>query len=656
MTREADLSSEEVQGAPVPSLSLAVIGHVNHGKTALVRALTGMETDRLKEEIERGLSITLGFAHAEQGGVMFDLIDAPGHEDYIRAMVSGTAGAGAVLLVVSATEGFGRQTFEHLTIAAALGVEAGLVVVTKADLLEPGDEAAVIRQITADLRGTILDDQPIILCSAHSGLGLDAVREGLHALAHRCPPLAPLAGAFLPIDRAFSLIGAGTVATGTLQGAGLQVGQAVELWPSGQRASIRQLQVHNQSVDGAAPGGRVAVNLRGLSAKDVASGEVLCRIGAFAPSAQVDVMITLSEQASKGLKHTDQIKVLWGARQDMASLRLMEASTLAPGQKGLAQLRFATPVVAYSGQRAVLRRPSPAETLGSVTVLDPLAPMMKGRSGPRLALLTAVDAGEVEAIVQALADWSGGILSVAEAARLTRRTVSDLLPLLVADYQPLGEGQLVRRADMASAKQAYLDALTTAHALAPTRAAAAVAEVRKALAKDHGRDLIAHTERVLAQEGLIRLEGAKVALASHDPLATLSADALVRLGEIETRLLGAGLMPPDVATVAGEDEEAHALMALLVETGRAVALRNGALRQTLTFHHRALLDAVPKLKEQFPPPQSFTTGEARAALDTTRKYIVPVLEYLDRLGLTRRDGDVRQVLTEGDATSGPLAD
>lgn len=653
MTREADLSSEEVQGAPTPSLSLAVIGHVNHGKTALVRALTGMETDRLKEEIERGLSITLGFAHAEQGGVLFDLIDVPGHEDYIRAMVSGTAGARAVLLVVSSTEGFGRQTFEHLAIAAALGVEAGLVVVTKADLLEPGDEAAVIRQITTDLRGTILEGQPIILCSAHSGAGLEDVREGLHGLAHQCPSSAPLAGAFLPIDRAFSLTGAGTVVTGTLQGAGLRVGEAVELWPSGQRASVRQLQIHNQSVGHAAPRGRVAVNLRGLSAKDVASGEVLCSIGAFAPSTQVDVMITLSQQASKGLKHTDEIKVLWGARQDMASLRLMEAGTLAPGQTGLAQLRFATPVVAYGGQRAVLRRPSPAETLGSITVLDPLAPPMKGRTGLRLALLAAVASGGEEAIVHALANWSGGILSVAEAARLTRRTVRDLLPPLVTDYEPLGEGQLVRRSDMAAAKQAYLLALTTAHALAPTRAAAAVAEVRKALAKDHGRDLIAHAEQVLAQEGLIKLEGAKVALTSHDPLASLSADSLVRLGEIEARLHQAGLMPPDVATVAGTDDEAAALMTLLVETGRAVALRNGALRQTLTFHHQALLDAAPKLRSHFPPPHSFTTGQARAALETTRKYIVPVLEYLDRLGLTRRDGDVRQVLTEGDVPAAP---
>jgi len=646
MTREADLSSEEVQGAPTPSLSSAVIGHVNHGKTALVRALTGMETDRLKEEIDRGLSITLGFAHAEQGGVMLDLIDAPGHEDYIRAMVSGTAGARAVLLVVSATEGFGRQTHEHLAIAAALGLEAGLVVVTKADLLRPGDEAPVISQITTNLRGTSLEGQPIILCSARNGAGLDAVRDELHALAHRCPLPSPLAGAFMPIDRAFSLTGAGTVVTGTLQGAGLKVGEAVELWPSGQRASVRQLQIHNQSVGHAAPGGRVAVNLRGLSAKDVASGEVLCSIGAFAPSTQVDVMISLSEQASKGLKHTDQIKVLWGARQDMASLRLMEAGTLAPGQTGLAQLRFATPVVAYGGQRAVLRRPSPAETLGSITVLDPLAPPMKGRTGLRLALLAAVASGGEEAIVHALADWSGGILSVAEAARLTRRTVRDLLPPLVTDYEPLGEGQLVRRSDMAAAKQTYLLALTTAHALAPTRAAAAGAEVRKALAKDHGRDLIAHAELVLAQEGLIRLEGAKVALASHDPLASLSADSLVRLGEIEARLLQAGLMPPDVATVAGTDDEAAALMTLLVETGRAVALRNGALRQTLTFHHQALLDAAPKLRSHFPPPQSFTTGQARAALETTRKYIVPVLEYLDRLGLTRRDGDVRQVLDE----------
>lgn len=654
MTREADLSSEEVQGAPTPSLSLAVIGHINHGKTALVRALTGMETDRLKEEIERGLSIRLGFAHAEQGGVMFDLIDAPGHEDYIRAMVSGTAGARAVLLVVSATEGFGRQTQEHLAIAAALGLEAGLVVVTKADLLGPGDEEAVISQITADLRGTVLEGHPIILCSAHSGVGLDAVRRGLHALAHRCSAPSPLAGAFLPIDRAFSLSGAGTVVTGTLQGAGLRVGEAVELWPSGQRASVRQLQIHNQSVGHAEPGGRVAVNLRGLSAKTVASGEVLCSVGSFAPSTQIDVIITLSDQATKGLNHMDQIKVLWGARQDMASLRLMEAGALTPGQRALAQLRFATPVVAYGGQRAVLRRPSPAETLGSITVLDPLAPPMKGRSGPRRALLSAVASGGVDAIVQALADGSSGTLSVAEAARLTRLSVSDLLPLLVMDHEPLGEGQFVRRSDMAAAKQAYVAALTTAHALAPTRTAASLADVRKGLAKDHGHNIIAHAEQALALEGLIRLEGAKVALSSHDPLASLSADSLVRLGEIEARLLQAGLMPPDVATVSGSHEEAVALMTLLVETGRAVALRNGALRQTLTFHHQALLDAAPKLRSHFPSPQRFTTGQARAALATTRKYIVPVLEYLDRLGLTRRDGDERQVLSEDALPADPL--
>jgi selenocysteine-specific elongation factor len=281
---------------------------------------------------------------------------------------------------------------------------------------------------------------------------------------------------------------------------------------------------------------------------------------------------------------------------------------------------------------------------------------MKGRSGPRQALLAAVDAGEVEAIVQALAQSSGGILSLTEAARLTRRSIGHLLTILTKDHEPFGEGQLVRRTDLVAAKEAYLEALSAAHALAPTRASAAVGEVRKALAKDHGRDIIAHAEQVLAQEGLIRLEGAKVVLAGHHPLGSLSADALVQLGEIEARLLDAGLMPPDVATVAGDDEEATALMALLVETGRAVALRNGALRQTLTFHRRALLDAVPKLRGHFPPPQSFTTGQARAALETTRKYIVPVLEYLDRLGLTRRDGDVRQVLIRGDAACDPLAD
>jgi selenocysteine-specific elongation factor len=223
-----------------------VIGHVNHGKTALVRALTGMETDRLPEEKARGLSIALGFAFREDPDGDVDFLDAPGHEDFIRAMVMGAAGARAVLLVVSAVEGFGRQTREHLRIAALLGLRQGLVAVTKADLVPPDARADLQARMGAELAATFLAPAPVVFCSAMTGEGLEALNREIRDLVLRTPPPERLPGAFLPLDRVFSLAGAGTVVTGSLQGAGLELGEEVVLEPSGRRVHLRQLQVHGQ--------------------------------------------------------------------------------------------------------------------------------------------------------------------------------------------------------------------------------------------------------------------------------------------------------------------------------------------------------------------------------------------------------------------------
>ncbi len=623
-----------MSGAP---LSLVVIGHVNHGKTALVRALTGMETDRLAEEKARGLSITLGFAW--RGDIEF--IDAPGHEDFIRAMVMGATGARAALLVVSATEGFGRQTREHLRIAGLLGIKAGVVATTKTDLLAEGEADAVRARVAAELEGTFLAREPVVLCSALSGAGLDALQGELQGLAARSPLPQPPPGAWLPLDRVFSLTGAGTVATGTLQGGALAGGDAAVLQPSGREVVLRQVQAHGVSVEAAAPGGRVAVGLRGISADEVRAGEVLCAPGAYAASLLVDAKVTLAAECARPLKAGDEVRVMWGARQDLARVRPLDGA-IAPGERGLARLRFTGPVVAYAGQRAILRRPSPAETIGGFTVLDPVAPQVRGGLEARRSLLEAAAQQDLDAIARELAARDGGALSVAETARLARRTAAEVRERLAFDA--LDADLMATREAVDSARRAYLDAVAEAHREAPARVWATLGAVRGRVGKVASRALIAFVEQPLAAEGEIRLDGARIALAGHDPLAALSPTALARLTSIEAAFRAGGTTPPDLRALPDAAADDGDLIGLLVDTGRLVMLRNVALRQTVAFHAKALDEAVAALAAAFPPPAEFATGEARAALATSRKFIVPVLEHLDARGDTVRRGDVRQVV------------
>ncbi len=642
----ASLALRTVVGSGIMTspLTVAVIGHVNHGKTALVRALTGMETDRLKEEIERGLSITLGFAWRDYGSGGVDLIDSPGHEDYIRAMVAGATGARAVLLVVSAVEGLGRQTREHLQIAALLGIDAGVVAITKADQLTPGGEAAIRAEIEAALSETFLAGEPIVLCSAVSGAGLEALHSHLEALARRCAPSAPLAGAFLPIDRAFTITGTGAVVTGTLRGGSLTTDDQAVLEPSGRTVSLKQIQVHGRDVPSAEPGGRVAVSLRGLPAHEVQAGEVLCAQGSFRSTLQVDVMLTVAPDSARPLKHMDEVRVMWGARNDIATLRLFGAKAIAPGARGLAQLRFSAPVIAFAGQRAVLRRPSPAETVGGALVLDPEAAPIRGKSVERLVVLEAALAGDLAGIAAGLARRDGDIVSVAELARLSRLTQVETRRRLDRDFEAVDGARLAPGAAADAARRAYLSVLANAHREAPAKATVSVGAIRSGLAGLVSRELAAHAERVLAATHEIRLDGGRVAFPGHDPFAVLSSEALEHLGQIEAALKAGGLTPPDARSLAGEDKEGETLLDLLIESGRALSLRNVALRQTLVFHPDSLGLGFQALRSAFPSPAEFTTGEARAALGVTRKFIVPILEYFDTIGLTTRQGDLRQVI------------
>ena len=326
------------------SCPVIVIGHVDHGKTSLVRALTGMETDRLPEEKVRGLSIKPGFAHRSIDGVVIDFIDAPGHADFVGAMICGASGAQAALLVISAAEGVRAQTLEHIQIAEALGIRDAVVAVTKSDLLAGTDFQVREAELRAVLRATSFGDAPFIFCSSVTGFGLEALAGALATLARQPRDTIGPSAAFLPIDRVFTAEGHGTIVTGTLLGGPLAAQDELILASTGKTVSIRRMELRGEEAVLAAPGERTALNLRGLPADAIRAGDVLHAPDAFAPSLRIDCVLLAASPARRPVRHMDQVRVLFGSAYATASVRRFGDLHGSPDAPVFLQIRFSTPV------------------------------------------------------------------------------------------------------------------------------------------------------------------------------------------------------------------------------------------------------------------------------------------------------------------------
>lgn len=621
------------------SACVIVIGHVDHGKTTLVRALTGMETDTLAQEKQRGLSINLGFAHCRTASGTIDLIDAPGHEDFIRAMVAGATGAHAAMLVISVLDGIAPQTIEHLRIAELLAVPVRLVALTKADLLPPEELENRSRDIRKRLSELGVSDVPLIPVSPVLETGYKSLTQELDAfLGDGCPGSPPCA-AFLPIDRVFTVAGRGTVVTGTLLGADLDMLNDVELHPQNQAATLRGLQARGQDRKRVSRGARVAVNLRGVSQQEVARGDVLCASKEFGASDCMDVELTLLDDASRALKHMSKLRVLFGTAHVVATLRLMGGGQLAPSHKGFAQLRFKTPVTAFAGQRMVLRSLSPAETIGGAVVLDPVAGAVKSGDAKRLAVMRAAVNGSASQIANALCEEGRGCALMVKVARLARQPKADVLTALASDFVALGEGMIAQASAIEWLKTDILERLATCHATRPARRFAPRAQLVPLALSPR---LVGFVLDRLQNHGLIVVGDDQIALARHDPWGAMDDTQLQRIEEIETAFKDGRAMPPDPKAHIHEETDAD-LFDLLIADKKLVPLFNVALKQRLVFHQNALSQAAEALRVAFPPPISFSTGQARQTLNTSRKFIVPLLEWFDTREITLRRGDSRQM-------------
>lgn len=616
-----------------------VIGHVDHGKTSLVRALTGTDTDRLPEERARGLSITPGFAFLQWGDTMIDLVDAPGHENFIPAMVRGAAGARCAVLVVSAADGVEAQTLEHIAIIETLGIGAGIVVLSKADLVEPSGRAGRKAALQAALAATSFGGAPLIFCSALTGEGLEDLAAALGGLAGLQPGEGPSA-AWLAIDRVFVVEGHGTVVTGTLLGGSLRPGDDLMLSPSGQSVTIRRIEVRGQTVSAAQAGERTALNLRGVAASAIRPGDVVHAPGAVSASLDIDVAVSVSAGAGRAVRHMEEVRVLYGTGQGVATLRLFGIRQVSPGGTGFARLRFPAPVAAFAGQRAVLRSLSPGRSLGSAILLDPAAAPLAAGKALRLATLQAADRGDMPALAVSLAAEQGGAARLRDVARLARAPEASVQAGLGAAFTLIADGAVSPAAAVSQAKEAYLARLAAYHARHRLRPRAPVSEIR---ARHASPMLSAHVEDSLAAAGVIGLSGGYVALAAHNPSDHLTPDQAARMERLAGRLRAQGLTPPARAALIGAPEDAE-LLELLIGSGAVIALNNVSLKQRLCFHAEAVSSAVQMLRERFPGQTAFTTGAAREALKTTRRHVVPLLEYLDAEGITLRQGDTRRMV------------
>lgn len=618
---------------------IVVIGHVDHGKTSLVHALTGIETDRLPEEKARGMSITPGFAHSTYPDGTIDFIDAPGHADFIQAMICGATGASGALVVVSAVEGIGAQTLEHLCIAGLLGIKNGVVAVTKSDLLSPSQMAVRLIEIRASMLRTPFANAPLVVCSALTRYGLADLQMALEVFLSDTNDTPRPLQSFLPIDRVFTYTGQGTIVTGTLLGKDLRVGETVALQPSGQNTTIRSLQSRGEKRDVIYAGERMAANLRGVGVADIARGEVLCTVGSGNPSACLDAHIQLSPDAALALKHMDEVRVSFGTSSVVASVRIFGGARISPADSGYVQLRFKEPVVAFAGQRGVVRRLSPSETIGGAVFIDPQATLAKSGDKKRVAVLEAAQTQDAKVIAKALCCSHGGVARLSDVSRISRTTLHAADLQLSDSFQTLGDDKISTTENIEACQTDVLNFLAAFHRAYPLCAMAP----HKIIAQSGTSPaLVQHAISTLLARRQIRQKDNKFAVYQHDPMALLSGAQGVRLTDIENAFRKAGLAPLKLENLIQNQLDMD-LLEILKDSGCLVSLKNISLKQSLLIHADSVASAATNLSAAFPASQLFTTSEARTALATSRRVIVPVLEHFDNCGVTIRKGSTRQM-------------
>src|SRR5881628_1625132 len=619
-------------------------GHIDHGKSTLVRALTGIDPDRLKEEKERGITIDIGFAHLDLGdGLTLGIVDVPGHERFVKNMLAGVGGIDLVMLVIAADEGVMPQTREHLAICSLLRIKSGLVALTKTDLADPDWIELVRDDVRSLLAPTFLGGCPIVPVSVKTGTGLEELRAALAELARSVPAKSTDQTPRLPIDRVFTVRGFGTVVTGTLTAGVLSVDDRLEVYPRGVGSKVRGLQVHGRAVGRASAGQRTAVNLQAVERAAVERGDVLAPAGALVPTLLLDGTLELLEDAPRPIKTRDRVRFHAGTQEVMARVLPVDRPELEPGQSCHARFRLEAPLVALPGDRFVVRSYSPIVTIGGGTILDVDPPRFKRKAPALVAHLRLLQTGSPQEIVEEHVRHVGP--AGARLATLLGRVpfgpekLRGLLDRLVAQGRVLVVDRewYLHPESSARFRALAVAALEAFHRANPLKPGMSREELR---VRAGGADerVFATLVVALETEGIVATERDKVRLASHRVRLTPEQQRIV--DRVEQEFLKAEASPPSPeealgrAGVSGGDQ--HELFQFLLEGKRLVRVKESL------YFHAAALDAIQdKVIALLRERKEIGPGDIKDLLGISRKYAIPLLEHLDARRVTVRMGEKR---------------
>jgi selenocysteine-specific elongation factor len=647
------------------SVVIGTAGHIDHGKSSLVLALTGTDPDRLKEEKARGITIDLGFAHARVGDADLAFVDVPGHERFVKNMLAGVGGIDAVLLVIAADESVMPQTREHFAICRLLRIPAGLIALSKADLAD-ADTLEIARMDARELvAGSALAEAPIVAVSAKTGEGLDALRQELARVAASVPGRSAAGVTRLPIDRVFSMRGFGTVVTGTLTSGSLAMDDELVLQPSGRRVKVRGVQVHGEAQPAADAGRRVAVNLGGVDVADVSRGETLTRAGAFETTRRFDALIDLLPDA-RPLRHGARVRFHHGTMELLGRVALAAEhgeprtaveheegavtnrrglAELPPGARAYARIRLEGPAVLTRGDRFIVRQYSPPITIGGGVVIDPVparTPIRSAAGAARFARLAGDTAGAALVFVEERRASGMTIDALARRAGITRSEATRLADLLSASGAVLIAGDELFDAALVRGLEERLTAAVAAHHKAQP--------LSEGLPREEARERIFGLAPVALFDDVLRRLAAAGKVSGRERLAlpgrgvSLTAEETRAMDALDRVFRGAGLAPPDLGAAAS----AAGIAPAVADRVSKLLIRQKTLVRvdTLLFHAESLdrlKGEVRALKSQASAATVDVAG-FKERYGVSRKYAIPLLEWLDRERITRRAGDARVVL------------
>lgn len=627
---------------------IGIAGHVDHGKTLLTLALTGKNTDRLKEEQQRGITIEIGFAQLIlPNGQTASIIDVPGHERFIRNMLAGAGGMDAVLLVVAADEGFMPQTQEHLQILSLLGMENGLIVLTKTDLVDEEWLEAVKEEVREKAAGTFLADAPMIPVSAHTGQGIDELKQEIVALLERTEQRTSDRPFRLPIDRVFSLGGFGVIVTGTLVDGAVSTNDTVMLYPQEKTVRIRELQSHDASVPAVEAGMRVAVNLTGVDKKAISRGCLLAEADSVFLSRTVSARLTVNGDSPFSVKNSSQLHFYQGTQELLCKVRLLDSDELLPGQSGYAQMMFAEPLAARNMDKFIVRFFSPMITVGGGMILDMQARRLKRHYPPVLERLGRLEASAEQRIRQMIADAGCALIQPREltvASGLRAAQAAQAIDALSGSGAVLCiGGGLIEAGVLEQAWQRISDILSAYHRDNPLMEGLSLSELRERALPGPSKPADALLSYFVAQ-GKLKIDGPNAALADfHIAFSPQQAALQAELDKIYEQ---AGLTPPLNAEIA----EGFASQRELFEQVFLHMRQDGALialTPQVSVHRSHYEQALQLFISMFDRADQVTLAEYRTALGVSRKYAQMYLDYFDRQKISKLVGEARVLLGDG---------